>query len=138
MHEPISLAKGNITEEKRQQIAERYASGENLSDICKELGLTMWSVGALKNSDPEFGSMMASARLIRAELQLEHLANVQRDLVSGVDVDLDRAKMLVDIAKWKMPRMSSIEWGDRQKVESDGQVVCKIEYVNRMDDNDDD
>lgn len=109
------------SEELVNKICERIADGESLRAICREDGMPDHNtVIRWKNEKPEFCSQYARAREDQADgLFDQALGILKEDFKDNVDVQA--AKVRLDVIKWTAGKLAPKKYGDKiDMTSSDG------------------
>ena len=96
------------------ELLRRMAEGDTVSDIAKELGLTLSAIWDYRQSNQDFAAMYARARIAQTDAQMEGLVSEAKKYD-----DPQRARLVVDTLKWIASKRKPNEYGDQIKITHD-------------------
>jgi hypothetical protein len=106
-----------------QAIIDHVASGESLLSWCKASGFAYMTVLDWIDADEDRAGNYARARDIRADVVFDQLDDLCDD-ATGADnaVKVAGLRLKADTIKWKLARMNSKKYGDKQETVHSGSI----------------
>ncbi len=107
-------------------ILERLSAGASLMDVCNAKDMPAESTvraWALDDIDG-FGAKYARAR----DIGCDHESDAMMAVASDHEIDVHRARLIVDTMKWRLSKMAPKKYGDRitQEISGPGGAPVKL------------
>lgn len=119
------------SEELVNKICERIADGESLRAICREEGMPDHNtVIRWKNEKPEFCSQYARAREDQADGLFDQALDILKEDFKD-NVDVQSAKVRLDVIKWTAGKLAPKKYGEYKQVDAN---VTSIKRPDQMTD----
>ena len=126
------------TEELGTKICERISEGESIRTIVKDGAMPSSSTvfrWLLDKDKKEFWEQYEKSRNAQAETMFEELLEIADDS----DIDVMRARLMVDTRKWYLSKVLPKKFGDKLDMTSEGKnltpLLVKIIGENESDGN---
>lgn len=116
-----------------KEIIKRISSGESVRSISRDNDMPNAStIHAWVLENDEFSKQYVKAKQIGAEIEAEEIDEIARD----EDIDVSRAKLIIDTKKWNLAKKLPNRFGDKMDVTSDGKAIKgnSIMFVDFSDD----
>ena len=94
------------------------ATGATLRQAAKALGTSASRISMTAASDPVFGERYTRAMFIRAEHDVEQLADIKRKVLDGT-ITPEQGRVAADMIKWPAARRAQNLFGDRVNVDAE-------------------
>jgi hypothetical protein len=103
-----------------EKILNRIASGESVRSIASTSDMPNAStIHAWVLENDEFSKKYAVAKQIGAEIDAEKIEEIARN----ENIDVNRAKLIIDTMKWNLAKKLPGRFGDKMDVTSDGRAI---------------
>lgn len=113
-------------EEIMPQVFTRMATGENVSEICRDTGWPESTIRLWAHS-PRWKPEYAAARETLGEIQGEWVVSAARTATDGRDsTAIQGLRVYVDALKWSAARINRPVYGDSVDVTSKGEKVVGV------------
>jgi len=120
------------------------ALGENIKDICKDLGIHVGSIWVWKRQRKEFLDLYTRARIDQMDAWAADLLHIADDESRDYYVDnkgerhsdntsVNRDRLRADTRKWLMARIAATQYGDKVTTEHTGANGGPIQYNQLVD-----
>jgi len=126
-HRPSSY-----TEEEAQALCEWITNGRSLSSWCRQAGRSAFIVYGWMRSEPDFARRYAQAHEDRTDTMADDIIEIA-DQVAGTDniAAVQAAKLRIETRKWIASKLKPQKYGEKQLVETSGQVTFQLGVPNR-------
>jgi hypothetical protein len=129
------LARGRpstYTEEEAQALCEWITNGKSLSAWCRQTGRTAFAVYGWMREQPDFARRYAQAHEDRTDTMADDIIEIA-DAVEGSDsvAAVSAAKLRIETRKWIASKLKPQKYGEKQLVETSGQVTFQLGVPNR-------
>lgn len=90
------------------QVADLVVGGAYLKDAAALCGMTVAQLARQRADDPAFDETIRRARRMAAELRVDEM-----DDIAATEPDVNRARLRVDVIKWRASKEAAHVYGDR-------------------------
>jgi len=121
------------------EICEKIADGEVLSDICKLKGfpslrtVRYWILeGTTEEGRPEIKEFLHTymqAQELGADIEFDDMRNIADECDADL-IAINKAKLRIDVRKFRVVRRSRKKYGDKQEIEHSGDLAIPAISVN--------
>lgn len=98
------------TEEQKEVFLQAIISGSNVTEACKKIGVSDWTLYTYSNKDPIFDKDVSAARVEYAKRQVDNLIRITDDVDSMIGVGNARIKS--ENIKWMASKRIPHIYGD--------------------------
>ena len=105
-----------VTRDKEQRALDAIASGETLTGVLQSLGISPY------HWHQHIQDAEAFSRYARARIQQAHAMADMAVEAARAEADVQRAKLLSDVYKWRASKGAPADYGDRLDVSINGRV----------------
>jgi len=110
-----------ITDETITRILDLHASGESLTQCCELFGHSRISLWRRVQNDDGLRNRLADAREANAHARIDRAWTDAR-----VEPDVERAKLLADMARWEASKVLPALYGERVQLQAPDGVVFSL------------
>lgn len=120
------------TEEEGQALCEWITNGHSLSSWCRQTGRSAFVVYGWMRSESDFARRYAQAHEDRTDTMADDLLEIADD-VAGTDsiAAVQAAKLRIETRKWIAAKLKPQRYGEKQMVETSGNVTFQLGVPNR-------
>lgn len=104
----------------KQEIIDRFAKGEILKNISKDLNIEPHWVYYWRQNDPEFDAQASSAQNSGFEIQADGLLTIYDE-----EEDVNKARGKSDNLKWVLARRAASRYGDKMTLDVNNTIDLK-------------
>jgi hypothetical protein len=126
-HRPASY-----TTEEGDALCEWITNGHSLSSWCRQTGRSAFVVYGWMRTQPDFARRYAQAHEDRTDTMADDLLEIA-DQTEGTDsiAAVQAAKLRIETRKWIASKLKPQKYGEKQLVETSGQVTFQLGVPNR-------
>jgi hypothetical protein len=129
------LARGRpstYTEEEAQALCEWISNGQSLQSWCRNAGRDAYTVYGWMRERADFARAYAQAHEDRTDTMADHMLEIADD-VEGSDsvAAVSAAKLRIETRKWIASKLKPSKYGEKQLVETSGQVTFQLGVPTR-------
>lgn len=108
------------SQELADKICEQIVLGRSLRSICNDDDMpSIASVIKWLREKDDFSTQYARAK----EEQADTLADDMEDIARDKDIDVQRARLIIDTRKWSASKLKPKKYGDKIDMTSDGKRI---------------
>jgi hypothetical protein len=96
------------TKEEKEKVVSMYSEGKQVSEIAREIGVSMDTLQKWKLEDPLFGSECSRAQELGFEVMADSLLSICETYE-----DVNQARLISDNTKWVLARRAASKYGDK-------------------------
>ena len=126
-HRPASY-----TEEEGDALCQWISNGKSLNSWCRQTGRSAFIVYSWMRSEPTFARRYAQAHEDRTDTMADEIIDIA-DQTEGTDsiAAVQAAKLRIETRKWIAAKLKPQRYGDKQLVETSGNVTFQLGVPTR-------
>ena len=120
------------TEEEGQALCQWISNGQSLQSWCRQAGRDAYTIYGWMRERADFSRAYAQAHEDRTDTMADHMLEIADD-VEGSDsvAAVSAAKLRIETRKWIASKLKPQKYGEKQLVETSGQVTFQLGVPNR-------
>ena len=120
------------TEEEGQALCEWITNGHSLNSWCRATGRSAYSVYGWMRSEPDFARRYAQAHEDRTDTLADDMLEIADEMAGSDSIAaVSAAKLRIETRKWIASKLKPVKYGEKQLVETSGQVTFQLGVPSR-------